>query len=141
MSQYIVDSSRTAANSQPWLIGAPLAITMVFCFCFVAFGPHKNTNNVSASTTNNTSDTDDSVPLPPIGISNASIQTLSPLPQTNTDLAAEESTATPQTNPNTMSGLQSAGQNGQQPKAKAGSGSSSAPITVPKTPTKSTLSR
>lgn len=141
MSQYVVDSSRTVPSSQPWLIGAPLAITMVFCFCFVALAPNKHSNTVNISA-GSSADSDHASPLPPIGMSSAAVQTLSPLNQTNVEGATKIDTQTPQPGATSATGLQSAGQNGQTPKTGSGIRSSStSPITIPKTPIRSVLDR
>lgn len=54
--QYQVYNPLQADNSQRLLIGVPLAITLVFCFGFVAMNPNKPSASISASSKDDTSD-------------------------------------------------------------------------------------
>lgn len=78
--QYQVNNPLQADNSQRLLIGVPLAITLVFCFGFVAMNPNKQSASISASTQDDASDSADKttpaqLPAIPAGVVPA--QTLS----------------------------------------------------------------
>ncbi len=85
--QYQVDNPLQANNSQRLLIGAPLMITLVFCFGFVALNPNKKESTISASAKDDTSKATKPAPLPVMPMAVVAEQTLT-----------TEDTAAPTTN-------------------------------------------
>ena len=118
--QYQVYNPLQADNSQRLLIGVPLAITLVFCFGFVAMNPNKPSASISASSKDDTSDSaNEAAPsqLPEIPAGVVPAQTLS----TEGEAAAGASDNSPSSgNSGTNSG--------------SGSGSSGAPASSSDTP-------
>lgn len=119
MSQYIVDSTRTVDGSQRFVLAIPLAVTMVFCFAFVAMvHPSKKSDGVSAAQgADNTKSSSNS--LPAIPMTTASATTLS---------ATETST----NNSSSASGDSSNSSN--QPSNTNANGSTPATTAAPSTP-------
>lgn len=91
MSEKVVEKPSIQNGPNPLIIGVPLAIATIFCFGFVAMHPYNGGSPVSRSKDKpSTSNTPAS--LPPIGISAASVQKLSPINET---AATESQPASP----------------------------------------------